>query len=383
MKNNIWIQDGNIFTKGSSTMITHADGLPIGIYEVDKSLEGWYLRNIANKFVFDYKIYGVNDKFINYCIKTYNNTTGNLGILFNGIKGTGKTLSAKVLCNKLNLPFIIVKSCTKDSSEMLNFLATQVDFECIFFFDEYEKEFEDSSDMLTFMDGVYNSETRKIFLLTTNNIYNINDNLLGRPSRIRYIHTFDNLSEEVIIEILNDVLIDKNVIEPIIDLLHQMQIVTIDLVKALAQEINIHGVENLDMIKQNFNIEFSRINYLTDVIQVKPEFWTTHKTNAKSYKLIIDTYDIVNKLNNRKSLTEQEKEACQFRDNYFYSDSKIVDEDKKLNYFKVGDTFNGYDIIYVSIENKYVVVLSYDYITIYRIKNAYATNGARHLNQII
>lgn len=364
-------------------MITHTDGLPIGIYEVNKSLEGWYLRNIANKFVFDYKIYGVNDKFINYCIKTYNNTTGNLGILFNGIKGTGKTLSAKVLCNKLNLPVIIVKSCNKDSSEMLNFLATQVDFECIFFFDEYEKEFEDSSDVLSFMDGVHNSETRKIFLLTTNNTDNINNNLLGRPSRIRYIHTFDNLSEEVIIEILNDVLIDKNAIEPIIDLLHQMQIVTIDLVKALAQEINIHGVENLDMIKQNFNIEFSYINYLTDEIQVKQNFWTTHKMNATSYKLIIDTYDIVNKINNRQSLTEQEKEACQFRDNYFYSNSKIVDEDKKINYFKVGDTFNEYNIIYISVEDKYIVVLSYDYVIIYRIKNAYTTNGARHLNQII
>ena len=55
---------------------------------------------------------------------------------------------------------------------MLNFLATQVDFECIFFFDEYEKEFEDSSDVLSFMDGVHNSETRKIFLLTTNNTDN-------------------------------------------------------------------------------------------------------------------------------------------------------------------------------------------------------------------
>lgn len=383
MENNIWIQDGNIFTKGSSTMITHVDGLPMGIYEADKSLEGWYLRNIANKFVFDYKIYGVNDKFINYCIKTYNNTTGNLGILFNGIKGTGKTLSAKVLCNKLNLPVIIVKSCNKDSSEMLNFLATQVDFECIFFFDEYEKEFEDSSDVLSFMDGVHNSATRKIFLLTTNNTDNINYNLLGRPSRIRYVHTFDNLSEEVIIEILNDVLIDKNAIEPIIDLLHQMQIVTIDLVKALAQEINIHGIEDLAMIKQNFNIEFSNITYLTDAIQVKPNFWITHKMNAKSYKLIVDTYDIVNKINNRQSLTEQEKEACRFRDDYFYSDAKIVDENNKLNYFKVGDTFNGYDIIYISVEDKYIVVLSYDYVIIYRIKNAYATNGARHLNQII
>ena len=104
--------------------------------------------------------------------------------------------------------------------------------------------------------------------------------------------------------------------------------------------------------------------------------------NTKSYKLIIDTYDIINKINNRQSLTEQEKEACRFRDEYFYSDVQIVDEDKKLNYFKVGDTFNGHYIIYVSVEDKYIVVLSYD-IIIYRIKNAYATNGSRYLNQII
>lgn len=106
MENNIWIQDGNIFTKGNSTMITHVDGLPIGIYEVDKSLEGWYLRNIANKFVFDYKIYGVNDKFINYCIKTYNNTTGNLGILFNGIKGLEKLCLLKYYV--INLTYLLL-----------------------------------------------------------------------------------------------------------------------------------------------------------------------------------------------------------------------------------------------------------------------------------
>lgn len=382
MKNNIWIQDGSIFTKGSSTMITHLEGLPVGIYEAKESLTGWYLQNIADKFVFDYKIYGVNDKFINYCIKTYNNTTGNLGIMFNGIKGTGKTLSAKVLCNKLNLPVIIVKSCNKDS-EMLNFLATQVDFECIFFFDEYEKEFKDSSDVLSFMDGVHNSETRKIFLLTTNNAYAINDNLLGRPSRIRYVHTFDNLPEQVITEILNDVLINKDAIISIIDLLHQMQIVTIDLVKALAQEVNIHGIKNLDMIKQNFNIEFSAITYITETLKIRPEFWEAHKANAESYKLIINNYDIVNKLNNRKALTEQEEKACQFRENYIFSDHKVVEEDIKLSYFKVGDTFDGYTVMYVSVEDKYVVVMAYEYVTIYRIKTAYATNGARHLNQII
>ena len=70
---------------------------------------------------------------------------------------------------------------------MLKFLATQINFDCIFFFDEYEKEFRES--VLSFMDGVRNSQYRKIFLLTTNEL-EINNNLLGRPSRIRYVRSF-------------------------------------------------------------------------------------------------------------------------------------------------------------------------------------------------
>ena len=74
---------------------------------------GYYINKVADNFVFDYKLYGVSNSFIDYFIKTYNNTTGNLGILFNGIKGTGKTVTAKMLCNKLQLPVILIKNCNK------------------------------------------------------------------------------------------------------------------------------------------------------------------------------------------------------------------------------------------------------------------------------
>lgn len=45
----------------------------------------------------------------------------------------------------------------------------------------FEKNFkEEDSTVLQIMDGVYNSNHRKIFLLTTNNMH-INENLVGRP----------------------------------------------------------------------------------------------------------------------------------------------------------------------------------------------------------
>ena len=38
MEQNIWIQDGNTFMKGSATTKAHPEGLPKGIYEVKESM---------------------------------------------------------------------------------------------------------------------------------------------------------------------------------------------------------------------------------------------------------------------------------------------------------------------------------------------------------
>ena len=106
-----------------------------------------------------------------------------------------KTVTAKELCNYLQLPVILVQSMGGNTnSKLIEYLSTAINFNCIFFFDEYEKEFEDSSDVLSFMDGTYNSIYRRVFLLTTNEL-KVDSNLLGRPSRIRYKKSFDNLPE--------------------------------------------------------------------------------------------------------------------------------------------------------------------------------------------
>lgn len=64
--------------------------LPVGIYDIAITMFGVKLVKIADSFDFPYKIYGLQNDFINHIIKTYNNTTGNMGVLMNGTKGTGK-----------------------------------------------------------------------------------------------------------------------------------------------------------------------------------------------------------------------------------------------------------------------------------------------------
>lgn len=379
MGKQIWLQDGNVFSQGSATTVSHPEGLPKGIYEVKVSMTGFYLSKIAESFTFDYKLYGLNQKFIDYVLKTYENTTGNLGVLLDGIKGTGKTVVAKELCNRLQLPVILVQSMGVDTnSKLIKYLSTSIDFDCIFFFDEYEKEFKSSSDVLSFMDGTYNSIYRKVFLLTTNEL-NVDPNLLGRPSRIRYKKSFSNLSEEVTREILNDILEDKTAIEKVIELTHSMNIITIDLIKAIATEINIHGVEALPNIKETFNIEFSRFTYLYREVQIRHCDLKFTPENINNILKAFYKFKEIKKKDWEKYTSEESK----FYDEWstkFNEDYGSTTEDKELKYLEPGDYFEDDRILMVSIKEKYVVTMTdYGNIRIYIINSCYSTSKATGL----
>ena len=379
MGKQIWLQDGNIFNQGSATTVSHPEGLPKGIYEVKLSMTGFYLSKIAESFTFDYKLYGLNQKFIDYVLKTYENTTGNLGILLDGIKGTGKTVVAKELCNHLQLPVILVQSMGSDTNDkLIKYLSTAIDFDCIFFFDEYEKEFKDSSDVLSFMDGTYNSIYRKVFLLTTNEL-NVDSNLLGRPSRIRYKKSFGNLSEEVTREILNDILEDKTAIEKVIELTHSMNIITIDLIKAIATEINIHGAEALPDIKETFNIEFSKFSYLYKIIQVRHYNVEFTPENIKN---LLQTYRNYKELRKRDwdEYSKEEKEFSNTWSTIFSDDFGSTIEDKEFKYLKPGDYFEDDRILIINTEEKYLVTMTeYGYVRIYLINSCYSASKATGL----
>ena len=378
MGKQIWLQDGNVFSQGSATTVSHPEGLPKGIYEVKVSMTKFYLSKIAESFTFDYKLYGLNQKFIDYVLKTYENTTGNLGVLLDGIKGTGKTVTAKELCNNLQLPVILVQSMGDSNDKLIKYLSTTINFDCIFFFDEYEKEFKNSSDVLSFMDGTYNSIYRKIFLLTTNEL-NVDPNLLGRPSRIRYKKSFSNLSEEVTREILNDILKDKTAIEKVIELTHSMNIITIDLIKAIATEINIHGVEALPDIKETFNIEFSKFTYLYREVQVRHCDLKFTPENIKS--ILKDFYKFKEiKKKDWEKYTREERKFYNEWSPRFSEDYGSTTEDKELKYLEPGDRFEDNRILMVSIKEKYVVTMTdYGYIRIYIINSCYSASKATGL----
>lgn len=192
-------------------------------------------------------------------MKTYESTSSNLGILFNGVKGTGKTITAKLIANQMKLPIIIINT---PYPGLENFIS-KLNCNCVLFFDEFEKNFtrEDDNDvrLLSVMDGVFNSQYRKIFLLTTNKL-SINENFIGRPSRIRYHKSFGNLSTEVIEEYLNDNLINKEKTQEVLQYVDTLAISTIDILKCIVEELNIHGC-SINDFKSFINVEQAKYSY--------------------------------------------------------------------------------------------------------------------------
>lgn len=257
--NKVWMCSGSTYTQVSSGYSVE-QSLPVGIYSICLTMTGYHLDRYADKFVFPYKMYGLQNEFIDHVIKTYHATEGNLGIMLTGTKGTGKTVTAKELANKLNLPIIIVKDMGDHNQSMIEFLSG-IEGDCILFLDEFEKNFSESdSTILQIMDGVYNSKYRKVFLLTTNAM-TINENMVGRPSRIRYVKEFGNLDLKVVNEYLDDALQVPEARQDLLDFIDSLTISTIDILKTIVNEVNIHGIEGLRRAKGFFNVVTNEYDY--------------------------------------------------------------------------------------------------------------------------
>lgn len=278
-----WSNHGNIFQP--SEVSNNFEKLPVAIYKTQFSqkTQTIYLEQTSDKFAFPYKVYGIEDNFIKHVLKTYKHTTGNLGILLNGVKGTGKTVTAQMLCNELNLPVIIVQA--KYEGDALSNFINDIQQDVIIFFDEFEKMFPNYDySVLTVMDGVLNNEYRKTYLLTTNTSY-VNDNMLSRPSRIRYFKTFSDLSLDSILEIIDDKLKIVEFKKELIEFISNLEIITVDIVKSLVEEVNIHEVPP-STFRNIFNIKTS--NNLFNVFKIENDVKKPYRENSIIVPKILD-----------------------------------------------------------------------------------------------
>ncbi len=123
-----WINDGGILypIPGYASLLTSPGNGIFRIYEHPQT-KRLGLEKIDDTFRFDFKIYDLDcEEIISKIIKAWTSdqfreSNKNLGVIFNGLKGTGKTIAAKLLCNRIGLPVIVI---SKPVDGMLEFIQS-------------------------------------------------------------------------------------------------------------------------------------------------------------------------------------------------------------------------------------------------------------------
>lgn len=185
------------------------------------------------------------DEFFKKRVLTYFNNafTDTTGVMLAGTKGTGKTIMAKVLAKESNLPIIIVDPQYPEHRLIKYFkqISTPV---CILF-DEVDKSF-DTEKMLDFLDGLQKT-SKKLVIMTCNNLHKVSEYLQDRCSRIRYLRKYTTDDNLEFLDVLIEDMGIKNVEEVSKFCRENIRLLSMDNIVAFLNEIKMLEDEDITL----------------------------------------------------------------------------------------------------------------------------------------
>lgn len=243
------IKVGNTLRFGEFEALHQEIPKAVWLLKYDGIRKEFYLSQQSD-FTLPPKIYGNPEVFVNRVLKTYTTVEDSVGVLLEGLKGTGKTITAKMLAMKSDLPVVCINESFVDDDVVGTFkeFVNSINEEVVIFIDEFEKtyEYRQQQVFLDILDGANSS--KKLYIFTSNSD-SVNEFLTNRLKRIRYRKSYDNISDDVFEEVVEHLLNIKSHKEELKQVLTALGISTLDILISIIEEMNIHEVNPKEAIK--------------------------------------------------------------------------------------------------------------------------------------
>lgn len=218
---------------------------------------GFFYLNSAPAFKLPAKVYGNPQGLVDRYLNTMRSRTKSTGVILCGHKGSGKTLTAQMLCERSGLPVVMVNR-PFDGDAFRDFI-NDIPGDVVVLFDEFEKTYpkERQDGLLSLLDGSYQS--RRLFVMTSNTD-DISYWLRNRPGRIFYKRTYYALEDDVVDAYIADNLVDKSQADGLRVVLQVLDNCSMDTLCSIVEEMNRYGETAREAV-DHMNVEIDGSNY--------------------------------------------------------------------------------------------------------------------------
>lgn len=261
-----FMQSGDTFTPtpGRDSML---DALPVGNYIVIETMQGLKFQRV-DSFPEPSRAYGRVNERVERILNTFEDRDRSTGVLLSGEKGSGKSMLARNISHAAyakGIPTILVNA--PFMGDGFNSLLASIEQPAIVLMDEFEKVYSDpqaQEQILTLLDGMVTS--KKLFILTVNDKYRINEHMMNRPGRLYYAIDYAGLEAEFVREYCEDTLKDQAEVENVVKVSAMFRAFNFDMLKAMVEEMNRYDESAFDVI---------------DILNAKPALTTSSSVEYK------------------------------------------------------------------------------------------------------